>query len=229
MKPILPCLIAALALAACTPLPPDTADTAPPTETAPDTADLRLAYYEALVAELNQTVLELRETDYITRAEYEARIQALHTQIRELQARLNGLESPEAPDIPVSGTPDPAQDYRYTLENGQATLCAYLGTETHVTVPRELNGCPVTAIADHAFRATGVERVTLPDTLREIGWFAFAHCPGLTAVTLPPSVESIGYGAFDGCPALTLRCAPDSYAEQYAVSFGLSFTYIPSS
>jgi hypothetical protein len=87
-------------------------------------------------------------------------------------------------------------------------------------------GYPVTRIADEAFKGTAVTSVIVPDTVTELGWFAFADCTSLTSVTLPASVASIGYGAFDGCPNLTVYCPKDSYAAQFAISFGLRVRYL---
>ena len=102
----------------------------------------------------------------------------------------------------------------------------YLGNETRVTVPSVIEGYPVTAIEEDAFRATRVTSVVIPYSVTEIGWFAFADCKALQSVTIPPSVEVIGYGAFDGCDSITLYCTSDSYAAGYAASFGLPHKYV---
>ena len=44
--------------------------------------------------------------------------------------------------------------------------------------------------------------VSLPSSLRAIGYEAFCDCCGLTSVTIPSSVTSIGDGAFYGCTNL---------------------------
>lgn len=240
-------LAALLTLPACT--PPVGADRNPPAEThAPDTAPTTelnsaphagLAYYEALVAELRQAILDMKQADYITRIEYESRIQALEDELEAL-----GNIPSAGTDIPVSGqptepstdgTPPPADTapsdspasmaFGYSITEGQAVITAYLGSQTAVTIPAAIEGYPVTRIADSAFRETAVTSVTLPYSVTHVGWFAFADCQSLLAVTLPASVTSIGYGAFDGSPQVVLRCPADSYAEQYAVSFGMRFTY----
>jgi len=41
-------------------------------------------------------------------------------------------------------------DWVYTVNNGRATITGYTGTETELVVPGELDGYPVTAIADNA-------------------------------------------------------------------------------
>ena len=45
--------------------------------------------------------------------------------------------------------------------------------------------------------------ITLPNTLKIIGHFAFGLCTGLTSVTIPSSVIGIGNAVFAGCPGLT--------------------------
>ena len=51
-------------------------------------------------------------------------------------------------------------------------------------------------------------------------------CPNLTAVDIPDSVTFIGNHAFDGCDSLTeIIVGRDSYAKQYCIDNGLSYTY----
>lgn len=227
-------LLAVLTLPACSP-----ADTPPPSvaETSADEA-LR-AYCEARIAELESDILALRESDYILRVEYEARMDALLSEIDALEDRLTLLDlPPEGTDVPVSGSPtDPPADtqkpadkapsmaFHYEIRDGRAVILAYLGSQLYVTVPLSIEGYPVTEIADNAFRGSSVVSVELPYSVTRIGWFAFAGCLSLAQVSLPASVESIGYGAFDGCPCLTVLCPADSYAADFAVSFGLAHEF----
>jgi hypothetical protein len=233
---ILPLLLTAalcLPLAACTaspPIPP------PSAETSAHTADLTAALIacQARLTELQAALLSVKEENFIQKAEYEARIRDLLEEIAALEARLALSRDPEPPtDRPVSVIPQqPPTDspeterpattaFHFEMRDGHAVIIAYLGDEPHVRVPAAIEGYPVTAIEEGAFRATPVVSVEIPYSLTHIGWFAFADCQGLTAVTLPASVESIGYGAFDGCTHLTMICPADSYAAQYAKSFGI--------
>ena len=66
----------------------------------------------------------------------------------------------------------------------------------------------------------------VPDGILDIGDSAFFSCKFLTTVTLPDSLTSIGEGAFEFCSDdLTLTVPRDSYAYQYAIDNGLSYTY----
>lgn len=65
------------------------------------------------------------------------------------------------------------------------------------------SGC--TSIGSYAFQSSStnyIESVSLPDTLRTIGAYAFFLCKSLTEINIPSSVTNIYYFAFDGCSAL---------------------------
>lgn len=182
--------------------------------------------YETLIEYLRSEILSLKEEAFITKSEYQARIEALEQAL----AAANNPDSPA--DIPVSGTPDTEHEptespadttevFRYAVRDGSVTILAYTGSNLHVTIPSHVGDLPVTRIGENAFRASAVKTVAIPDTVTEIDWFAFADNPSLTTVTIPASVTAIGYGAFDATPSLTLITPKDSYAEAFAVSFGL--------
>ena len=48
-----------------------------------------------------------------------------------------------------------------------------------------------------------IEGYIIPDSVTEIGAFAFSNCRGLTSIEIPSSVTSIGYSAFSVCTELT--------------------------
>ena len=52
--------------------------------------------------------------------------------------------------------------------------------------------------------------VIIPDSVTNIGTYAFCDCSHLTGVTIPCSVKSIGYGAFSNCSRLVNMTIPDS-------------------
>lgn len=100
-------------------------------------------------------------------------------------------------------------DFRYTLKsNGTATIVGYTGGGDTVIIPQMLDGYTVTAIGDSAFdRKTEKYKscsVTLPDTIKSIGAFAFRDTK-VTSINLPNSLEDIGKGAFIGCNSITYR------------------------
>jgi hypothetical protein len=59
----------------------------------------------------------------------------------------------------------------------------------NVEIPAEIGGLPVVRIGTGAFMGAAITSVILPDTLAEIGAFAFQNCTGLTEITVPASVS----------------------------------------
>ena len=64
-----------------------------------------------------------------------------------------------------------------------------------LVIPAMIDGRPVTAIADNAFKGVGITSVVLPDSLVSVGAWAFEN-NSLTAVTLPSSLTTLNAGAF---------------------------------
>ena len=61
----------------------------------------------------------------------------------------------------------------------------------------------VTAIGGRVFcYCRKLERITLPDTLKTIGYNAFEWCEGLESIVIPDSVTRIESAAFSGCRSL---------------------------
>lgn len=171
------------------------------------------ATYQARIAELEAELQKQKEERYISEAAYTATIQ-------ELQSKLDAL----SPDSEADSTQAESGDeliFYYRLENGKAIVTGYKGASTLVTVPATLDGYPVVAIGERAFEGQRIAAVILPDGLEAIGWFAFYGCEGLIDVSIPTSVTSIGYAVFDGCENVSIICAAGSYAEQYAISYGM--------
>ena len=81
------------------------------------------------------------------------------------------------------------------------TVTGWRGTVPEsIVIPKTVNGVPVTKIKREAFdfevgRKNNLKKVTIPDSVTEIGDWAFATSH-LTSVTIPESVTKIGTGAF---------------------------------
>ena len=72
----------------------------------------------------------------------------------------------------------------------------------------------VTAIGDNTFNGcTGLESITIPNSLTSIGESAFYGCVSLESVNIPNSVTSIGTAAFQNCTTLTSIVIPNSVTE----------------
>jgi hypothetical protein len=60
---------------------------------------------------------------------------------------------------------------------------------------------------------SSMKRITLPESLTEIGDNAFSGCSSLTSITIPDGVTRIGKDAFSGCSSLTSITLPESLTE----------------
>ncbi len=222
---LLACLLALALVVGCTMSVPSTEQNTEP-ETNADTAFR--AHYDALVTAMRGEIDDVREDLYITRED-------LLSRIEELEEALGALDNlptvdtdcAENESLPSSTEPDgicrdPGSPLLYTVKDGTATVVGCMpAAGPSLAVPSTLGGYPVICIGDSALEGADPQCVLLPDTLTEIGWFAFAGCTELQVISIPASVKRIDYGAFDACPHLTLLCPKGSYAAEYAVSFGI--------
>lgn len=104
-----------------------------------------------------------------------------------------------------------------TFREGTAAIspefCSYSEVKT-VSLPKSLKWIGYRAFDNaHSLRA-----ITLPEGLREIGEAAFAYTP-LTALTLPSTIETIGDRAFSGTQIVSLTI-PEGLKEMGEAAFG---------
>ena len=141
--------------------------------------------------------------------------------------------------------------FEYEIINGnEVAIVGFDSSYTPhaITVPAEIENCPVVLIDDAAFyQCSQITAVTLPATVTEIGDmafagcvqlaainfatgvnnvtkigdYAFAHCAKLAAITLPTSLLSLGEGAFFACSALTAIAIPEVVRDGATVTAGL--------
>jgi hypothetical protein len=84
--------------------------------------------------------------------------------------------------------------FNYTIYSGTAiTINAYNGSSNAVIIPGAFSGVPVTSIAFGAFnnRST-LASITIPDSVRTIGDYAFYNCPNLTSVYVRGNAPLLG-------------------------------------
>ncbi len=124
-------------------------------------------------------------------------------------------------------------------------LCSPTFRRGTMTVPQG-----VEKIGEGAFSASRLSAIILPDSLREIGPSAFAHCfTHLTELVIPSNVEKIGEDAFSWCDKLktvripdsvkkigkdaflysekaVIECSDKSYAKSYAQKNGIPYRIV---
>ena len=90
-----------------------------------------------------------------------------------------------------------------------AVIQGFDGEETSIIIPDNINGLPVTEIAEEAFYQSNLTAIELPESVKKIGDSAFYYCTSLVNISMP-GVEEIGAYAFDGCMLLRDVTLPDS-------------------
>lgn len=88
-----------------------------------------------------------------------------------------------------------------------STLTTITGATTYGS-RGAFQGCP--KLTDILLTAPSDTNGKFPDSLTEIGAYAFSGCPGLTSITLPANLEEIGYNAFSNCSNLELPSFPET-------------------
>ena len=68
-------------------------------------------------------------------------------------------------------------------------------------------------ICNHAFSHSSLSNIVIPDSVTDIGDYAFSDCSSLTNIVIPNSVTDIGDYAFWECSSLTNIVIPDSVTD----------------
>lgn len=94
-------------------------------------------------------------------------------------------------------------EFSYRVKEQSVEITHYLGNESEVQIPAELEGKPVTAIGKYAFEGKNeLLEVVLPKTIESIGAHAFYNCRRLVKMTLSDRILSTEDGAFKNCRSL---------------------------
>lgn len=108
----------------------------------------------------------------------------------------------------------------------KTTLICYLMANTHknYSIPDS-----VTNIGSYAFYGcSSLTDIIIPSSVISIGDGVFNDCNGLTSVTIPSSVKSIGWWYIPNNENLTLYVEENSFADTYAKANGFTFLYLKS-
>jgi hypothetical protein len=174
--------------------------------------------YENKILILENELSHLKADHERLDSQKNSELEKLKTEIQNIK---NQIESSET-DNPQEDESKPEGEFTYVLDGNDAIITGYVGKGTSVIIPSVIDGYTVSAIADEAFKGLKITSVSIPSTVKSIGWFSFLDCISLTAAVIPDSVTSIGYEAFSGAKNLTVYTSVDSYAAKYAKSYGIT-------
>lgn len=92
----------------------------------------------------------------------------------------------------------------FKFDKNTGTLIQYIGTDSEVTIPSEIDGVKVTRIGNNAFLGCStLEKVIISDGIQTIGAQAFAKCENLREVVMSNSIFAIENNAFENCRKMT--------------------------
>lgn len=108
-------------------------------------------------------------------------------------------------------------------DDGTLIITGYKGERTEISVPEKIGNAVVAAIGKSAFspfanritdeiseRRKKITEIKLPESVTEIGEWAFCGCGNLRSVNLPDGIAEIGEKTFWGCRTLENITIPDS-------------------
>ena len=120
-------------------------------------------------------------------------------------------------------------DFEYDLYTDEVTgvesvkITGYTGSDIAVTIPASIDGKAVTRIDGYAFAYnTSIMQLTIPDSVKAIGYSAFDSCTSLMSVNLGNGVEVLESYAFNGCESLRSISLPSSLKKIEGSAFSYS-------
>lgn len=91
----------------------------------------------------------------------------------------------------------------YEITSSKAVITGFQGTAARIRLPAQIEGCPVAAVERKAFLSNkSLYAVSFPDSIEEVGDWAFAHCDNLTELTFPGREVRFGRAVFKNCGKL---------------------------
>ena len=129
---------------------------------------------------------------------------------------------------------DYSKIFTYESSGNGIKITKYIGSDSTVNIPAQIDGKSVTVIGSNAFeKISQVKNVIIPDSVTEIGTAAFRECTGLKSITIPNSVTKIGEYIFYECNDLENVTLSTGITEICRYSFWNCFNldriYIPDS
>lgn len=165
---------------------------------------VRVGNSKKLVATFNssdcdQTLTWKSSDENIATVDENGKVTALNPGIVTISATtINGLTA----DSIVTVT-EKQNGFLYTLDNGYAVICKYVGAKTDLVIPETLDGYTVKGIGNSVFSGIAtIKSIVVPDTVTTIGSETFYNCTALESITLSKDLTAIGEKAFGNCTAL---------------------------
>lgn len=101
---------------------------------------------------------------------------------------------------------------------GKAVLTSYLGTDSILEVPLEIEGYTVIGLEGTFKENQDIEKITIPDGIEFLGDETFSRCRKLYDIVLPDSIQKFGWKCFQHSGLETIRI-PASMEEIGLMNF----------
>lgn len=127
------------------------------------------------------------------------------------------------PTVP-STAPEIFEDggFKYMVQDGEALITAYTGTEESVTIPRYLGSYPVYSVEANAFgNLDFIKEVTISENVEVIRSYAFSLCVNLETVNFPVSLKKIEAFAFYSCDNISAVTYAGTSGEYKKIEIGI--------
>jgi len=108
---------------------------------------------------------------------------------------------------------------KYAKYTDHIAITGSTSDASNLEIPASIDGLPVTAIGRYAFQYSTVRSLTLPDSVKTVGYWAFTDCKDLTSVKFGSGLEIIEIHAFENCPSLTNVEFGDKPVEVHTKAF----------
>ncbi len=132
--------------------------------------------------------------------------------MKKLTAYILSLIMVVTTGIPIYAKENAVWEYEILSDN-TAKIVGYTSKSKIVFVPQKVDGYTVTEIGSTAFYNSDIEKITLPNSVESISWWAFYGCHKLAEVNLNDGLNSIAHGAFMNCKNLKSITLPTTLCK----------------
>lgn len=110
-----------------------------------------------------------------------------------------------------------------TLPSAETEISFFFLFNEKSKLPESLKSIVITggtSVCEQAFKNfSSVVSITIPESVTEIGDYAFDGCSSLTVITLPKNIKEIKYGTFSHCKSLKSITIPDGVTNIASAAF----------
>lgn len=120
----------------------------------------------------------------------------------------------------------------YVVNKNELKITEYTGSGKEINIPETYKDYTITSIGSFVFDSCEAETVTMPDSIKSIGDYAFASSKNLKSIKLSENLETLGSNSFFFCKNLEEIELPASIKDLGIYTFsgtGLKSVTIPES